>query len=131
MVKRLLQTIPLEDGELFCVNGGRCILLASCQARAEIYEYRTSVPTLREKSAQIKRRGVTIVLCSDLEPTRALDEVFLRKVSRFELQADIQRRDGVFESIRFDPLTVEEIDLFGTWTFTLEDQKLTEKLLSI
>ena len=60
-----------------------------------------------------------------------MDEKFLRTVSQFELSADIQREDGVFENIVFDSLYPVEIDLDIDWIFETENQTLIRKLLEV
>ena len=66
-----------------------------------------------------------------MEYTRDVDEKFLRTVSQFELSADIQRVDGVFENIIFDGLYPVEIDLDIDWIFETENQMLIRKLLEV
>ncbi len=56
----------------------------------------------------------------------------MQTVARFELSADMQRTDGVFENLIFDTLIPREIDLDGDWVFETAEQpdafkKLIEK----
>ena len=55
-------------------------------------------------------------------------EELLRRVSRFELFADVLRSDGVIENIRFDSLIPDEIDLDGDWVFEINEYSLLKKL---
>ena len=86
---------------------------------------------LGRQSYTVKKRHISIVICSDMEYTRDVDEKFLRTVSQFELSADIQREDGVFENIVFDSLYPVEIDLDIDWIFETENQTLIRKLLEV
>ncbi|MDE7299550.1 MAG: hypothetical protein K2N94_12095 [Lachnospiraceae bacterium] len=132
MIKRLIKTLPFENGELYGIIEGRRILLAYCAPRAEIFEHLTNVPLLGVQEYRVKKHHVGIVLCPAPDTTRKIDAEFLRKVSRFELSADIQRMDGIIENIRFDRLTPEEIDLDGDWSFSVtEPSELLRKLLGL
>ena len=46
MKKRMIKSIPLEQGELYGIISGRRILLAKCNPRGEIMEHSTNVPIL-------------------------------------------------------------------------------------
>lgn len=129
MRKRIIKTIHLEQGELYGIIGGRRILLAKCNPRVEIMEHSTSVPMLGAQSYQIKRRHIGIVLCPSPDTAREIDEVFLQTVTRFELSADMQRTNGIFENLIFDVLIPREIDLDGDWIFEVAEQSEAFKRL--
>lgn len=130
MIKRLIKTLYLERGKLYVILEGRRILLASCEPRIEIFEHSTNVPILGKQGGSVKKHHITVVICGNLDFTREINEEFLQSVTSFELTADIQREDGIFENIVFDKLDVSEIDLDGDWTFEIEGQtNLTRKLL--
>lgn len=131
MKKRLVKTLHFENGKLYATTQGRRILLAECRPKVEIYEHETDIPVLGRQSYTVKKRHISIVICSDMEYTRDVDEKFLRTVSQFELSADIQRVDGVFENIIFDGLYPVEIDLDIDWIFETENQMLIRKLLEV
>lgn len=131
MKKRLVKTLHFENGKLYATTQGRRILLAECRPKVEIYEHETDIPVLGRQSYMVKKRHISIVICSDMEYTRDADENFLRTVSQFELSADIQRVDGVFENIIFDGLYPVEIDLDIDWIFETENQMLIRKLLEV
>lgn len=131
MKKRMIKSIPLEQGELYGIISGRRILLAKCNPRVEIMEHSTNVPILGAKSYQIKKRHIAIVLCPSPDGAREIDEAFLQTVTRFELSADMQRTDGIFENLIFDALTPREIDLDGDWTFETEEQSNAFKRLML
>ncbi len=130
MHKRLIKTLYFENGKLYVTTQGRRILLAECLPKIEIYEHVTEIPVLGRQSYTVKKRHISIVICSDMEYTREADEKFLRTVSQFEVSADIQRADGVFENIIFDNLYPVEIDLDVDWTFETENQMLIRKVLA-
>lgn len=129
-MQALIKTLCAENGELYAVIDGRRILLAKCCPVVEVYEHTVTVPLLGAKSYRVKSYHSAIALCPDPETTREVDADYLRSISRFELSADIQRSDGIFERIRFD-LTPEEIDLCGTWRFEVNGPPaFINKLLS-
>ncbi len=132
MAKRLIKTIQLEHGELYGIVGGRRILLAKCEPRAEILEHSTNVPILGAQSYQVKKRHIGIVLCPSPDTAGEIDETYLQAVTHFELSADLQRTDGIFENVLFDTLIPREIDLDGDWTFGLPERtELLKKLLKL
>lgn len=131
-MQTLIKTLCAENGELYAVTDGRRIQLAKCRPRLEIYEHTVAVPLLGAKSYGVKSYHSAIALCPDPETTREVDADYLRSISRFELSADIQRSDGIFERIRFDNLIPEEINLCGTWRFEVNGSPdIINKLLSI
>ena len=67
----------------------------------------------------------------ELELMREVDANFFKKAVRFDLSADFQRVDGVFETLFFDALIPEEIDLDGDWIFWMQDnQQVLKRLLT-
>ena len=62
---------------------------------------------------------------------REVDANFFKNSMSFDLSADFQRTDGVFETLFFDALIPEEIDLDGDWTFlVLDNPELLKKALT-
>lgn len=131
MIRRLIKTLYFECGKLYIILEGRRILLANCEPKIEIFEHSTKVPILGKQGGSVKKHHITVVICGNLDFTREIDEEFLQSVTSFELTADIQREDGIFENIAFDKLDVSEIDLDGDWTFEIKGQAdLIRKLLT-
>lgn len=119
-MKTIIRRISAENGMLYCVRNGHRNLLAKCMPEFKIIEKSASVPTLGT-GCRVKRLYFTIVLCDGMELTRNVDVEFLKTVSQFELTADVWESDGMFERIRIDRMTADEIDLGGTWTFEVDD----------
>lgn len=129
-MKRLVKTLTGENGKLYTVQDGNRVLLANCIPQLEIYEEVTHIPALGA-GAKVKKRHISLVLCGEPELTREVDTGFFRTVKRFDLSADFQRTDGVFETLFFDALIPEEIDLDGDWTFlVLDNPELLKKALT-
>ncbi len=125
-MKRLLITIPCERGELFYISSGRRVLLAECNAKLEIYEHATL------GGSGVKRIYAALVVCSGAEFTRHVDDAFLEAADGFDLSADIQRKDGIFEAFYFRNMQPEEINIGGEWIFSPnEKQELYRKLLEL
>lgn len=119
-MKRLAKTLFGVNGQLYTVQNGKRVLLASCIPRLEIYEDITHIPAFGA-DAKVKKRHISLVLCEEPELTREVDTEFFRMVTGFDLSADFQRADRVFETLFFDALIPEEIDLDGDWSFWLRD----------
>lgn len=119
-MKRLVKTLIGANGRLYNVQNGNRTLLAQCVPKIEIYEEIAYIPALGSGTKVIKRH-ISLVLCGELELTQKVDAEFFRTVTGFDLSADFQRTDGVFETLFFDALIPEELDLDGEWTFWLRD----------
>lgn len=129
-MKRLLVTIPCENGKLFYVSSGRRILLADCTADLKIYEHTSQTKAI--SGVGVKPIYAALALCDASEFTRPVDDTFLNTVDCFDLSADIQCQSGVFEVFHFRNIQPEEIDTDGRWVFSLnEKQELYRKLLTI
>lgn len=131
MIKRLIKTVKLESGKLYGTVGDQRITLAYCEPRVEIYEHRQDIPVMNNRNYGVKKIHAAIVLCPTPETTRTVDAEYLSRISRFELSADTQRLDGIFEALRLD-LSPLEIDLDGDWEFELiGSPELIRKLRTI
>ena len=129
-MERLLLTLPCERGELYYTASGRRILLARCEPEIQIYE--NSAPVPAPSGMDVRFYHAVVVLHAETDYTRPVDAGFLRTAEGFELAADIQRRDGVFERFAFYGLQPEEIDLNGTWTLALQEpQERIQRLLEL
>ena len=129
-MRRLLKSLLGERGELYCTVTGRRLLLAQCAPRIELIEQSERVPVPNASDYPVKRTYIVLALCEDMKLTRDVDTDFLRTVTGFDLSTDIQRQDGVFESIMFANIIPQEIDLDGEWVFDVSGQReLVKKLL--
>lgn len=129
-MERLVLTLPCEHGELFYVMDGRRVLLANCTPIIEIYEHTAYMKALG--GCGTKHYHAALVLCGEPEFTRTTDEDFIKRIDRFDLSVDIQRKDGVFELIRFTDIQPHDINLDGEWIFELnENQATIRKLLTL
>ena len=123
----LLKTIPLSDGRLYATTGGMRCLLASTVPVLEVYENETTVPILG-KGRQVKKRSYSLVLRKDSEFTREVDIEYLQSVTAFDLTAQVQRADGVFEVITFNNIEPESINPDGDWVF---NAPVTERMKAV
>ena len=126
----LLKTIPLSDGRLYATADGMRCLLASTVPVLEVYENETTVPILG-KGRQIKKMSYSLVLCKDSEFTREVDNEYLKNITAFDLTAQAQREDGIFEVIRFNNLDLESIEPNGEWVFNAVLSDRVRALLKI
>lgn len=132
MIKKLIKTLFFERGEMYTVTNGRRILMARCEPKIEIYEHRQNIKAVGMRNYSVKKYHIVVVLCSDLDFTRDIDEKFLRSVSRFEMTADIQRDDGIFEKVFFEGLQPVKIEFDGEWEFEIENQpELIKKFMEL
>ena len=125
----LLKTIPLSDGRLYATTGGMRCLLASTVPVLEVYENETTVPILG-KDRQIKKMSYSLMLCKDSEFTREVDIEYLQSVTAFDLTAQVQRADGVFEVITFNNIEPESIQSDGDWVFNAPVTERMNELLN-
>jgi hypothetical protein len=130
-METLIKTLYGESGDLYTTVKGRRVMLARVVPEFKIYEHTTSVPVLGKVGYGVKTRRFTLVICPGEDTTRSVDAGFLRGVSRFDLTAEIQREDGIFERLTFDNLYPQEIELYGDWVFESEDAGMVKKLMEI
>lgn len=128
----LTRRIKAETAELFAVKEGRRLLLAECKPELEIYEDTQKISVLGCKTCKVRRSKLLSVVCFKPDITREADADFLQSVSRFEMQADVQRSDGIFERFFFDTIIPTDIDFHGEWRFEVPDSHDTAtRLMSI
>lgn len=113
----LVKTLVCEKGEIFAIMESRRVLLAHCRINVEIFENSQSVSVLGAQGYKVKTHYSMSLCCESPEATCDVDVDYLRSVDRFEVVADIQRLDGIFERVQFDSLIPANIDLHGDWTF--------------
>lgn len=131
MIRKLIKRLPFENGELYAVRNNRRFLLAGCTPVIEIYSHETAIPRLGA-SAGVRSYRAVLAICGDMDYTRRVDAEYIEGIDRFELTADIQRRDGVFERMSFNSIEPNEIDLFGDWIFDVQCERETiSRLLKI
>ena len=128
--KTLLKTIHLERGELYCtVNGNRC-LIANCSPKLEIYENESTVSVLG-KEQRIKKLEYSLVICYNTEFTRKVDEKYLSSISSFDLKAQVQREDGVFEVCIFNNIIPTDTWEDDNWKFEVVVPNNLKELFNI
>jgi hypothetical protein len=131
-MRRLLKTIQLEDGKLYATIDGSRILLAECKPKIEVYEDRHKIRTIGSVGYSVKKLHITLVLCDNMEFSREVDLELLNRISAFDLSAELQRKDGVFEVLPFYNLLPDELDLDGEWSFEVpKNSDVMNKLLSM
>jgi len=80
---------------------------------------------------KVKTHKSITTICRNLEFTREVDIEFLKSASRFEIMANIQRTDGIFERITFENINPVEIDLCSDWSFNINAPPvLIDKLIT-
>lgn len=100
-------------------------MLAHCRPTVSVYEKATQVPALGKPGGVIRSVRFVITLCRELDFTREDTSA-----ERYELTADILRRDGIIERFYFHNIFLSEIDGNGNWEFEVEvTQEQREKLL--
>ena len=128
--KTLLKTVPLERGELYSTVNRERLLLARCSPKLEIYENETQVAILGREQG-IKKTEYSLVICYDTEFTRNVDNCYLSSISAFDLKAQIQRTDGVFEVINFNNITPTGVWGDENWMFDVNIPENLRKILGI
>ena len=72
-MRRLLNTLHLENGELYATISDNRILLANCEPLVEIYEDTYNIKSIGVQGYNVKIRHITLVLCDDMAFTRKVD----------------------------------------------------------
>ena len=126
----LLKTIPLSDGRLYATADGMRCLLASTVPVLEVYEKEIAVPIMG-RGRTVKKTAYSLILCKDNEFTREVDNEYLKNITAFDLTAQAQREDGIFEVIRFNNLDLESIEPNGEWVFNTVLSDRVRALLKI
>ena len=126
----LLQTIPLSDGELYATTDNRRCLLSTTVPVHEVYEKEIAVPIMG-RGRTVKKTAYSLILCKDNEFTREVDNEYLKNITAFDLTAQAQREDGIFEVIRFNNLDLESIEPNGEWVFNAVLSDRVRALLKI
>lgn len=121
MIQRLLKTLHCEQSKLYTIAEYRYILLARCRPKLEILQQESQIPVVG-RDCKVKKPHIVLTLCADMDFTRQVDIGFLQTVTRFDLAADIQRTDGIFETLRLDRLIPDELELGGEWRFIVDMQ---------
>ena len=79
----------------------------------------------------VKKTAYSLILCKDNEFTREVDNEYLKNITAFDLTAQAQREDGIFEVIRFNNLDLESIEPNGEWVFNAVLSDRVRALLKI
>lgn len=124
-MKRVIKSIPVENGKLYALADGSRYLLADCTARIEIVEDATELPVLG-KGKVITKRAATILITFEHSPRFTADPMAL---NGFGFQGEVLRQDGAYEQIGFDHcLLVSDLDLTEAGECTFEIQCSQEQL---
>lgn len=118
-MKTLVKTIKTENGALYSISAGNRCLLSECDVKIEVINDSTFIPTLGKTGCNVKKTYIQIIICNNHNYTKHVDCETLKEISRFEITADIQRSDGVFERFVFDNISPTDIDLNGKWVFEI------------
>ena len=130
-MQTLIKTLTADNGQIYTVSSGQRTLLANCPVTVEVYELSQNIPALGVVGYKLKIHYNAEVHCNTIETTRSVDADFLKNITRFEIIADIQRQDGIFERLTFDSLKLISFDLHRMdFVFEVTDDKMTNKLLS-
>lgn len=123
MIKTLTRSIQADNGRVYACKEGRRVLISECSVKVEFYNYKAKIPILGTSQTDIKERHVHIVVGSDHEYTRNIDTNYLSSISTFDLSFDIQREDGIFETITCNNAIPIEIDIDDKWIFDITNNK--------
>ena len=126
----LLRKIPIERGELYCAIKGNRRLLAKCGAEIEVYEEERTVPIMGRDRA-FKKIRYSLVLCDELEFTRSVEEEHLKLVEAFDLKGQVQRPDGIFDTVNLNNLIPTERWSADMWEFSFEGEPDVLKVFGI
>ena len=72
------------------------------------------------RSRAVKKIKYSLVLCDELELTRNVEEEYLKYIEAFDLKGQVQRQDGIFESVNLNNLIPTERWSDDMWEFSFE-----------
>ena len=125
MKKRIIKTIPAENGELYVISAGQRLLLANFSGRVEIVEHTALVSILGTVQRGTKTIYASFIACEDLEYQREIENGFIHSGKVYDALADVKGGRITFAGLRFsdsDPIRNELI-------FEITDLELIQKLL--
>ena len=126
-MKRIIKTLPCEDGRLFATSAGERREFAQFSGRVEITEHTALVPILGQIHKGTKRIYASFIVCEDVAYTRQIEESFIHSGKVYDATADVAGRQLTFAGLHFtdsDPIRNE-------LTFEITDVELIQKLLAI
>jgi hypothetical protein len=118
MKKKLIRGVTLENGTLYGTVENRRLPLAGCDPVVEIYEHTSTVPVLGT-GYKTKAFRVRLIICKNVEPTRDITPEYLQRVTQYDLKAEIQREDGIFQDCIFSNIALNEVSE-KMWVFEME-----------
>ena len=72
------------------------------------------------RNRAFKKIRYSLVLCDELEFTRSVEEEHLKLVEAFDLKGQVQRPDGIFETVNLNNLIPTERWSADMWEFSFE-----------
>lgn len=126
-MQNLLKSIPLDDGKLFSISGGRRSEFAKFKGYVEIAEETMLIPVLGNLQKGTKRIVATFVVCDDIEYTMMIGNNYIHTGKVYEAVGDIAGKRTLLSGLQFydsDPIDNKLV-------FEVKDMELIEKLLKI
>ena len=121
-MKTRIKKIKLHNCKLYQGMDGNRYLFADIDARLEVYEDSHEVSILGGRTCNVKKRKISLVVCSDVG--KDFDEKAV-----YQITGDILRADGIYERLYFDNPIPVEIDLDGDWVFETEIPNAVNNLI--
>lgn len=116
---RLTKILSLSHGKLFYTQNGTRYTLARCSPELRFYEKFVRTPASDHKVRRIIRHELKLILGEDTELCQEIDEYFLENTVAFSMCADVYRPDGIYETIHFDRLDLEEASMCDMLCFSV------------
>lgn len=114
----LIKSLTLDNPKLYVTVNGERRLFAECTAVIELYENRQTIAMLGAHNG-VKKTYYAKLICSDMDYMRDFDDDSLRSVSCFLMSSEVQRKDGVFEKLNIDNISLLEFEPDDDWVFEL------------
>lgn len=127
MVKRILNTMETENGELFYLDEeGNREFFASCCPIIEVFEIRSFIK--KDGKYHGGSRYMSIITCDDLEFAFDLPENFFSKACGFDISVDVPMY-GSFAHRDFYDIQLIFVGMDGQLKFQLNNEATQQLLL--
>lgn len=126
-MKRIIKTIPCDNGALYETSAGQRRQLAQFRGRIEITEHTTLIPLLGTVQRGTKYIRASFIVCEEMDYTCAPENALIHSGKVYDATADAAGTCLTFAGLRFadsDPIRNE-------LSFEVTDMELIQRLLTM
>lgn len=106
-----------ENGELYGTIGTMRVWLFGCRSELEVRTKTYQLPARGTATYSVRNESYCVALCYDTSECE-IDVGDIKEITAYDLSAEFQRKDGVYETVVIRNLIPVDIDLAnGEWLF--------------